>query len=126
MMMFRNLTVTKTFSFLTGVIFLNMSFFLAEVCMLDLKDKQMIENVCNLVINGGLEEERDAHGTGGDVPLKIYSMVSDHLLMRHSSLFLIAAKKHQDAEDHYLHADHSEIFSPPPELLSSSPSSLFL
>ena len=119
MMIFRNQGVTRTFSLLTGVIFLNMSFFLAEVCMLDLKDRQMIENVCNLVINGGLEEERDAHSAGGDVPLKVFSMVSVDLLMRHSSLFLIAAKMHQDAEDHYLHADHSEIFSPPPEFLSS-------
>jgi hypothetical protein len=115
MMIFRNEKVTRTFSLVTGVIFLNMSFFLAEVCMLDLQDKQMIENVCNLVINGGLEEERDAHGSGNDVPVKPFTMASEHLLLRHTSLFLIAAKIHQDSEDHYLHADHSEIFSPPPE-----------
>ena len=110
----RNQTVTRIFSLFTGVIFLNMSFFLAEVCMLDIKDRQMIENVANLVINGGLEEERDAHSSGGDVPLKVFSMVSE-LSLHHSSLFLIASRTHRDLEDHYLHADHSEIFSPPPE-----------
>jgi len=117
MMMFRNQTFTRNFTLFTGVVFLNMSFFLAEVCMLDFKDKQMIENVCNLVLNGGLEEERDAHSTGGDTSVKIFSMASDDLLLRHASLFLIASKTHQDSEDLYLHADHSEIISPPPEFM---------
>lgn len=116
MKIYRNQTTTRIFSLLTGVIFLNMSFFLAEVCLLEFKDKQMIENVCNLVLNGGLEEERDAHTSGSDVPLKMFSM-SGELSLHHSSLFLIAAKIHRDCEDHYLHADHSEIFSPPPEFI---------
>ena len=117
MKIFRNQTITRTFSLFTGAIFLNMSFFLAEVCMLDLKDRRMIENVCYLILNGGLEEERDAHSGGNDIPIKVFSMASDDLLLRHSSLFLIAAKMHHDCEDHYLHADHSETFSPPPEFL---------
>ena len=119
MKMFRKSAITRIFSLVTGVIFLNMSFFLAEMCMLDLTDRQMVENVCNLVINGGLEEERDAHANGGDIPVKEFSMASDDLLLRHTSLFLIASKIHQDCEDHYLHADHSETFSPPPEFLPS-------
>lgn len=110
----RNQIVTKGFCLFTGVIFLNMSFFLAEVCMLDLKDKDMIENVCLLVLNGGLEEERE-HGGTSDIPLKVFSIAPTELLLRHSSLFLIAAKIHQDSEEHYIHADHSEIVSPPPE-----------
>ncbi len=115
----RNRTVIRIFSLFTGVIFLNMSFFLAEVCMLDIKDRQMIENVANLVINGGLEEERDAHSSGGDIPLKVFSIVSG-LSLHHSSLFLIASRSHREQEDHYLHADHSQIFSPPPEGQQSS------
>src|SRR5690554_1866623 len=115
MMPFRSRTVTRIFSLFTGVIFFNMSFFLAEVCLLDFKDRQMVENVCNLVINGGLEEERDTHGSAGDAPVKLYSFTTADLLSRHSSLFLIAARIHGEREDHYLHADHSEIVSPPPE-----------
>ncbi len=114
-----NKTFLRIFSLFTGIVFLNMSFFLAEVCMLDLKDKQMIENVCNLILNGGLEEERDGHGSGTDVPIKIFSLASGDLMLHHSSLFLIAVKMHQEMEDHYLHADHSEIFSPPPEFTPS-------
>ena len=115
MVMFRNKTGTRIFSLLTAVIFLNMSFFLAEVCMLDIRDQKMIENVANLVINGGFEEERDAHTPGGDAPLKMFSLSSAELLLHHSSLFLIASRAHQEFVDHYLHADHSEKFSPPPE-----------
>lgn len=114
MRIYRNQTVTRIFSLFTGVIFLNMSFFLAEVSMLELKDRQMIENICFLVLNGGLEEERDAHGSGADIPLKMFS-VGGELSLRHASLFLIAARVHRDSEDHYLHADHSETFSPPPD-----------
>ena len=117
MIMFRNQTGTRIFSLLTAVIFLNMSFFLAEVCILDIKDPSMIENVANLVINGGFEEERDAHTSGSDAPLKMFSLISGELLMRHSSLFLIASKVHREFVDHYLHADHSEKFSPPPEFI---------
>ena len=115
MMIFRNHSGTRVFSLITGVIFLNMSFFLAEVCLLDIKDPEMIENVCKLVLNGGLEEERDAHSAGADAPLKIFSLAGDDLLLRHSSLFLIASKMHQDSQENYRHANHSQIFSPPPE-----------
>lgn len=120
MKIFRNQTGTRIFSLITGVVFLNMSFFLAEVCMLEIRDRQMIENICNLVLNGGLEEERDAHSggsSGSDVSLKMFSLAGDHLLLHHSSLFLIASRMQQDADDHYRHANHSQIFSPPPDLL---------
>lgn len=116
----RNQTTTRVFSLFTGIIFLNMSFFLAEVCMLDIKDTQMIENICQLILNAGVEEERDGHSSPTDAPLKVFSLLSEALLLRHSSLFLIASKMHEEFEDHYLHADHSQIFSPPPEVVSSN------
>lgn len=115
MISLRSTAVSRIFSLFTGVIFLNMSFFLAEVCLLNFKDKDMIENVCKLVLNGGLEEERDGHGAGKDIPIKAFTMLSADLLLWHSSLFLIAARVHQESDDLYLHADHSEIISPPPE-----------
>lgn len=119
MELFRKKAITRILTLFTGVIFLNMSFFLAEVCMLDLKDKQMIENVCKLVLNAGLEEERDGHSSTSDVPIKVFPMASDDLLLLHASLVVIAVKVYHTCEDPYLHADHSEIFSPPPEFLPS-------
>lgn len=113
----RNQAAARIFSLFTGVIFLNMSFFLAEVCMLEFNDDQMVENVCQLVLNAGFEEERDSHSSGSpDSALKVFGMTADALLSRHSSLFLIANKMHQEFEDHYVPADHSEKFSPPPEV----------
>lgn len=119
MIMLKHKTGLRIFTLLTGIIFLNMSFFLAEVCMLDIKDKQMIENVANLVLNGGLEEERDSHTTGGDAPIKMFSP-GGALMLHHSSLFLIASKTYLEWIDHYLHADHSQKFSPPPDLISAA------
>lgn len=119
MIMLKNRTHMRIFTLLTGVIFLNMSFFLAEVCLLDIRDKQMIENVANLVLNGGLEEERDSHTPGGDAPVKIFSP-GGALMLHHSSLFLIASRMYQEWIDHYLHADHSQTFSPPPDLISAA------
>lgn len=118
MKLFGRNVFTKIFALATGLIFLNMSFFLAEVCLLDFQDKEMIENVSKLILNGGLEEERDTHGATsgpGVDAFKVLSLEGDSLLLKHSSLFLIAARTHSDNEDHYRHADHSEIVSPPPE-----------
>lgn len=112
----RQRAISRIFSLLTGVVFLNMSFFLAEVCLLDIQDKQMIENVAQLILNGGLEEERDGHATTVDGGLKVFSLVSDALMLRHSSLFLIASRVHQEFIDHYTPSDHSEKFTPPPEV----------
>ena len=118
MELFRKKAIMRLLTLFTGVIFLNMSFFLAEVCMLDFKDRQVIENVCNLLLNAGLEEERDGHSSGSDVPMKVFPMASDDMLSHHASLFLIAVRIYHTCEDPYLHADHSEIFSPPPEFFS--------
>lgn len=111
----RSHALTKIFSLITGVIFLNMGFFLAEVSLLNIDDRQMIENVCNLVLNGGLEEERDAHSTGTDGPGKTFSLFSQDILLGHASLFGIALKMHQASDDLYPHADHSQKVSQPPE-----------
>jgi hypothetical protein len=116
MQLLRHVTAKKIFSLFTAVIFLNTSFFLAEVRMLDLQDKQMIKNICNLILNVALEEERDAHSSVSDTTLKEIPLLGDNLLLRHSSLFLIASKSQEHSKDLYLHADHSEKFSPPPEI----------
>lgn len=118
MKLFRNQTTTRIFSLLTAVIFLNMGFFLAEMCLMDLQDKQMIENVSKLILNGGLEEERDTHA-GGDTPVKLFSLMSSDALLHHSNLFLIAVKIHQVLEDLYPHANHSIKFSQPPDFFTS-------
>ena len=47
----------------TGLIFLNMSFFLAEVSALKLsQDKKMFSNIIKLISSNAAEEEKDAFG----------------------------------------------------------------
>lgn len=87
--------------------------------MLDIKDKEMIENICNLVINGGLEEERDGHSSGVEGGMKTISLNAEALRLHHSSLYLIASRNFREMSDNYLNADYSEIVSPPPEAISA-------
>ena len=112
----RSHSITRLFCLITGIIFLNMGFFLSEVCMLDLKEKQMIENVCNLIIAGGVEEEKDGHSAGCDLPENVFPPFSHDSLFPGSSLYLIAEKKYTFMDDFYPHANHSLSFSPPPEV----------
>lgn len=113
MRILRNRAATRIFSLFTGLMFLNMSFLLSGMSILNPEDKQLIENVRKVVLN---EEERDAHGAGTDVPVKVFPLLADDVIMRHSSLFLIAAKLHHDGDVLLLHDGHAENFSPPPEI----------
>lgn len=119
MNLFRNQATTRIFCLINGIIFLNMSFFLAEVSLLGLADKQMVENICKLMLNGGLEEERDGFSSGGDAPTKEFSLFSNESLLRHSAFYLITSKIYQVSEDYYPHANHSEKYSPPPDYFIS-------
>jgi hypothetical protein len=60
---FRNICFMKWSILFTGLLFLNMNFFLAELAFLEVhKNKELIENVVKLVSVSGTEEERDALG----------------------------------------------------------------
>ena len=51
---------SKIFTVFTALVFLNMGFFLSEVKMLELDlNKGLVENLAELMLNVGMEEERD-------------------------------------------------------------------
>lgn len=67
MLIFRILYVRNAMALFTGLIFLNMSFFLAEVSALKLtQDKKMIANIAKLISSSAAEEEKDAFGGTAD------------------------------------------------------------
>jgi hypothetical protein len=67
MKIFRDGLVKNGFALFTGIIFLNMSFFLFEVSLLKLnQDKQMMANIAKLLSAGASEEERDVFGGSAD------------------------------------------------------------
>ena len=61
--LFRQRIIERIIAILTGLVFLNMSFFMVEVSALQLlKNKQMIENVIKLMAGAASEEEKDIFG----------------------------------------------------------------
>ncbi len=63
---FRTSAISKVFTVCTAIAFLNMGFFLSEVKMLQMEvDRDLVENIAELILNVGMEEERDI---GGDLP----------------------------------------------------------
>src|SRR5687767_6293570 len=114
MELLRHHIMMRVFAFLIGIVFLNMGFFLAEVTMLKIENEDLIENIANLITNSGAEEERDAE-KGNDTSVKEIDLCSHHMLIHHTSLFLIATKNNQIFEDHYSLTHYLDIFSPPPE-----------
>jgi hypothetical protein len=60
MQFFRGIYTRLSLTILTGMIFLNMGFFLMEVKILELhKDRQLMENIFKIIGNSPIEEERD-------------------------------------------------------------------
>jgi hypothetical protein len=109
--------LTKILTILTGVVFLNMGFFMAEISLLKIDNQEMIENIARLISNGGFEEERDGETSSHDNAKEVDIFLSQ-MLIHHTSLFLIGAKSHQTQEDLYPHANHAFRFSPPPDHLN--------
>lgn len=67
MEVFRLRYVSHGFSLFTGIVFLNMSFFLAEISALKLdQNKQMMENIAKLLAGCAAEEEKDVFGGTSD------------------------------------------------------------
>ena len=107
--------LTKAFTLVTGLIFLNMSFFLAEVCMLKY-NKSEIAEIAKLILNTGFEEERDGESSSTDSVGKEVDLLIHRGHIHDTSSFLISINTNRTLVDHYLHANHSLNFSPPPDL----------
>ncbi len=116
MNVFRQRYLAKTFSLITGVIFLNMSFFLAEVTLLKFSQKEIIENIAKLILNSGFEEERDCESSGGDTFGKEVDLHLQQVQIHYTSSFLMSIRVNRTLIDHYRHANHSSTFFPPPDL----------
>jgi hypothetical protein len=113
---FRHRFFVRLFALLTGVMFLNMSFFLAEVSALEISDKGLIENIAKLVSSSGFEEERDGESSESDSAAKEVDLLNNQVQIHHQSLFLTATKANHSWENLYPHANYSQTFTPPPDL----------
>jgi hypothetical protein len=108
--------LSKVTAFVAGLAFLNMSFFLAEVSLLKFEKKELLQNIANLILNTGFEEERDGEPSGDNLTKEINLLVQ-HLNIHGNSSIYISIKLNRILVDHYRHADHSLVFYPPPDLV---------
>ena len=101
----------------TGLVFLNMSFFLAEVSALKLdQDKKMISNIAKLLSTSAAEEEKDAFGgTDEDNSAKEIHLIFNYLTHNlHGSSSDVSNKRSVFDQGIPLLGSY-EIYSPPPE-----------
>ena len=112
---FRKHFLARVFALLTGVIFLNTAFFMAEISLMKITNHELLQNIAKLVSNSGLEEERDGETPEKDSSAKEVDLLISQVQFHHRVLFLVAAKANHMLEDHYPHANYSQTFSPPPD-----------
>lgn len=105
--------LSKLLAFAAGLAFLNLSFFLAEVSLLKIEERELIENIAKLILNTGFEEEREGESSGEN---SIKEIIAMHQANIHGiSSNLISTRINSVLVDHYRHANHSFTFSPPPD-----------
>ncbi len=112
---FRQNYLSTAFSFITGILFLNMSFFLTEVSLLNITDHQIAAHIAKLISTNGFEEERDGETSEKGTSAKEVDLLIDLVQTHHRSLFLITTKVNRMLDDLYPHANYSQTFSPPPD-----------
>ena len=119
MKLFRIKFVSKLFALFTGIVFLNMSFFLAEVTVLKLdQDKQMMENICKLLSGSAAEEEKDIFGGSSDedTAAKEINLIFNHHIYSPCNASLISKRELDTLSQGTPQLGNYEIFSPPPEV----------
>ena len=118
MLVFRNTYVKNIMALFTGLIFLNMSFFLAEVSALKLTlDKKMVENIAKLISSSAAEEEKDVFGgtPDEDCSAKEVDLIFNYSTHTLDSHVLLIKNRRCVHDQRVLPLGNYEIFSPPPE-----------
>lgn len=120
MRFFRTHFVNKIFALFLGVAFLNMSFFLTEIRMLDLElDRNLIENIAQMIFNVGMEEERDLLGDTPEENGKSKTAVDFHIFSGRSSMtvfYLIHENGKANRDVNAPPPGYSDVITPPPKV----------
>ena len=110
----RTCLVCRLFAVLTALVFLNMSFVMAEICALKLdKDRQLIESISR-IISGCSEEEADGLADEDNTVKEINMFVGTMSTIPFSHL-LDAPNKNKLQHQGITRLGNYEIYSPPPE-----------
>ena len=116
MQCFRKRLIRHVLTFLTGLIFLNMGFFLFEVRLLGLhEDRQLMENISRMLAGAAFEEERDCSSLSVNVIEEEY-LAGHHSGNHPAGLFLIAERCAHMLHDGACRHGFYKKFNPPPEI----------
>jgi hypothetical protein len=112
----RKKLIRSFLTFITGILFLNMGFFLFEVRLLGLhNDPLIMANVSKMIAGAAFEEERDSSSQNTNLAEEEYIAghnPSDH----HANLFLIRRDPLHLLHDGTCHHGYYKRFNPPPEV----------
>jgi hypothetical protein len=114
---FREHFISKLITLVITVVFLNMSFLVAEVSMLDLhKDSEFAKIIAFIISGTCFEEERDL-GTeaSGEETAKKTDLLFCGQLHPHSGYVLLSVIKKYIADHRMPLPGNYETFTPPPE-----------
>jgi hypothetical protein len=117
MQVFRQKSTRYIVVLITGITFFNLSFFQAEIMLLDLdKDSRLIGRISLLLSVTLAEEEGECNETtDADTLAKILDLIShQHEHQQMSYHLIVEFKKRSFNEDHF-HAGYYKEFCPPPE-----------
>jgi hypothetical protein len=115
MQIFRKKGIRLILTFITGIIFLNMGFFLIEIKLLGLhKDRQLMENISKMIAGAAFEEERDCSVQSSGFAEEY--MAGHHSNSHNGSYFLIAEYTSHLFNDGTAEHGYLKRFSPPPEI----------
>jgi hypothetical protein len=106
-------------SLFTGIIFLNMSFFLVEISALKTEsNRRLLENISKLVAGSSAEEEQDAFGgyADEDTSANEVDLFLMHIKHPAASCMLISKCNISTANAGNPLFGNYEIYSPPPEV----------
>ncbi len=118
MLIFRNSLFKNIATVFTGLIFLNMSFFLFEVSALKLnQDKDMVANIAKLISSSAAEEEKDVFGGADeDHSAKEIDLIFSYAAHTIHSFNVQISKKRSVFNQGIPLFGSYEIYSPPPEV----------
>ena len=113
---FRNTTTRSIFLLITGITFLNMSFFLAEISALkSAYNKNMLENIARMFTASLSEEETDPGTTEGNVAVREFDFLEGNLYHLQFEDKGIAHILKELGSHSVPHSGYSQIFTPPPD-----------
>jgi len=119
MFIFKNQRIKHAMTLVTGLIFLNMSFFLMEVSALKLhQDKKMLANIAKLISTSSNEEEKGAVGGSADEDFsaKEVDIISNYIPHTIFSQLTVLNTKRCVHDAGVPLLGSYEIYSPPPEV----------